>query len=413
MKKFFKGTSVIMAVLSCFIFTLSGYFSYITPSSYTINSAENDEFRLQFPVSATLNSDSLTSVSTSNQSDKKSGSAEIMLFNSIPIKQVDINVQEKKYVIPCGTPFGVKIFTQGVVVIKTEDIELGNGKTVNPAKEAGINEGDVILSVNGESVNTNEEMSDKIKNSNGNELKIKVRRKNIIFVTTLNPVAVSDNTPYRAGIWVRDSSAGIGTMTFYDAESGCFAGLGHGICDTDTGELMPLQSGDIVDANINGIVKGEQGKAGSLRGYFLGSESIGHIFTNCDEGVYGKSYNIFSDNEAMPIAQKQEVTTGKAQILTTIDGTEPKYYDIEIEQISYNNGNTKNMIIKVTDEELLEKAGGIVQGMSGSPIIQNGMLVGAVTHVFVNDPTRGYAIFVENMYDILENVAQNSLDKSA
>ena len=212
---------------------------------------------------------------------------------------------------------------------------------------------------------------------------------------------------------VRDSCAGIGTMTFIDAENGTFAGLGHGICDTVSGSLMPLEKGDIVNAEITSVTKSICGNPGALVGTFSDTSPKGTISANSELGIYGTLYNHDFSQNTVPVAFKQEVQRGKAQILTTVDDQPPKFYDISIEDISYNNNSPKNMIIKITDKNLLAKTGGIVQGMSGSPIIQNNMLVGAVTHVFVNDTTEGYAVFAENMIDFNNTIVQNKLSFAA
>ena len=188
-------------------------------------------------------------------------------------------------------------------------------------------------------------------------------------------------------------------MTFYNTRTSCFAGLGHAVCDVDTGAILDIKSGEIVPAKITGVYKGVSGSPGELCGIFSTDKAIGKIICNNENGVYGKM-NGKIDGEEIPVAFKQEIEAGKAQILTTINGEKPQYYDVEIVKINLNSSSVqKNMVIKITDEQLIESTGGIVQGMSGSPIIQNGMLVGAVTHVFVNDPTKGYAIFAENMLD--------------
>ncbi len=393
------------------LFYIIAYETYSAQSSFTVSAGDENEIALPYPLGISANENSFVSASTAD-SIPKLGSGELKLFNSIPVKRVDIKVSSKKYVTPCGTPFGVKLFTRGVVVINMEDIFI-DGKTENPARDAGIRVGDIILSANGNETDTNEALAKIITSSSGKSIKLKVRRENIIFTASISPVPDS-NSEYHIGIWVRDSSAGIGTMTFYDSGTKCFAGLGHGICDSDAGTMMPLMNGDIVNAEINGVIKGCTGSAGSLQGYFANDNAIGTILNNSEQGIFGKAYNALSDNEEIPIAWKQDVRTGKAQILTTINGNTPKYYDIELESVNRNNGKeTKNMVIRVTDDELLSKTGGIVQGMSGSPIIQDGKLIGAVTHVFVNDPVRGYAIFAENMYEALSNISQNSAVNAA
>ena len=212
----------------------------------------------------------------------------------------------------------------------------------------------------------------------------------------------------------RDSTAGIGTVTFYNPENGLFGGLGHGICDVDTNSLMPMKNGDIVPVTISGVTKGQKGAAGELRGYFSSNQAIGNLFINSDEGVYGQLDASPVEQQALPVAMKQEVKEGPAQILTTVADGEPQYYNVTIESIEYKNSSrVKNLVVLVTDEVLLEKTGGIVQGMSGSPIIQNGKIVGAVTHVFLNDPTRGYGIFAENMVENLVSMEQESVQKAS
>lgn len=392
------------------IFYIVGYESVSAQSSFTV-SENKSQISLPYPLCVSADADSFISASTKNASTKV-GSGELKLFNSIPIKKVDIKISDEKTVIPCGTPFGVKLYTRGVVVISMEDIVV-DGKYLNPAKDAGLQVGDIILSVDGTETDTNEQLSEIVSNSKGKSIKLKVRRDNVIFTTKLLP-KLCGASQYKIGVWVRDSSAGIGTMTFYDDDTGCFAGLGHGICDSDAGTILPLLSGDIVKAEISGITKSTTGSAGSLRGYFADDTAIGTILTNSERGVFGKAEKAPIDNEELPIAWKQNVHTGEAKVLATIDGNEPRYYDIWIESVSRNDSQeTKNMVIHVTDKELLETAGGIVQGMSGSPIIQDGKLIGAVTHVFVNDPTRGYAIFAENMYESVNEIAQNDIENIA
>lgn len=392
------------------IFYIIGYESVSAQSSFTVSEDKN-MISLPYPLCVSADTASFVSASTKNNSAKL-GNGELKLFNSIPIKKIDIKISDEKFVTPCGTPFGVKLYTRGVMVISMEDIVI-NGKYLNPAKNAGIKIGDVILSANGKEIDTNEQLSEIVTNSNGKTIKLKIRRDNVIFTTKLSPVS-GGNSQYKIGIWVRDSSAGIGTMTFYDNETGCFAGLGHGICDDDAGTILPLSSGDIVSAEISGLTKGTAGSAGSLRGYFSDNTSIGTILTNSESGVFGKAKYALTDNKEFPIAWKQNVHTGEAKILATIDGSTPKYYSAWIESVSRNDSQeTKNMVIHITDEDLLEKAGGIVQGMSGSPIIQDDKLVGAVTHVFVNDPTRGYAIFAENMYETISKISQNNIENAA
>ena len=399
MKKFIKGITIALAVVLCGLLGVGAYLANSLPDNYKVTQNSGIQTHNMIPVTAKIeNNQTLVEAGILNHPDE-TYQADLMLLDAIPIKTVDVEVVEETQVIPCGTPFGVKIFTQGVVVVGMSDLK-SNGKTVNPARSAGLKIGDVITSINGIQVNTNEEVAAIIEKSGGVSLSLSVLRSNMSFEVQITPVKADDGISYKAGLWVRDSSAGIGTLTFYNPEEHSFAGLGHGICDIDTGDLMPLLSGDIVSANISGIVKGEKGTPGELRGYFSNNNAIGNLSANIQTGVYGTMDQCPASNEPMTVAMKQQVVPGKAQILTTIQGNEPQYYDIEIESVNYNEDvPTKNMIVKITDPELLEKTGGIVQGMSGSPIIQNGMLVGAVTHVFVNEPEKGYGIFAENMLE--------------
>lgn len=338
----------------------------------------------------------------------------IKLFGLFPIKTTKIDTVAEKMLVPCGTPFGIKMFTDGVLVVGVNDVQTGSG-AVNPAKSAGLKLGDSIISINGKNMYTNEDVGAAVAASEGKSLRLVIKRNGESHALTLTPVKSDSDGKYKAGIWVRDSSAGIGTVTYYDPSNNCFGGLGHAICDVDTGEILPLMSGEIVEVNINGVVKGQAGTPGELRGAFVSPRAVGSLLLNNETGVFGlMDYCPQTTAKAMPLAMKQEVKIGKATILTTLDGKAPREYEIEIERASIGSTNlTKNMIIKVTDPELLAKAGGIVQGMSGSPIIQNGKLIGAVTHVLVNDPTKGYGIFAENMYNFSKNIEGNKQNAAA
>ena len=301
------------------------------------------------------------------------------------------------------------MFTNGVMVVGVADIQ-GEDGTANPGTDAGLEAGDIITALNGHPVNRNEEIAQAMETSAGKPVKIAFLREQESMETTLLPVRSKVDGTYKAGLWVRDSTAGIGTLTFYDPSTQEFAGLGHGICDTDTTELMPLRNGEIVPVTINGVVKGQKGAPGELRGYFNTDVPMGTLHANLNQGVYGQLNSGAVEEQKLAgdtvcVAMKQEVQAGAAQILTTVDGGEPQFYDAVIEKISYHHTeSSKNMVLRITDPTLLSTTGGIVQGMSGSPIVQDGKLVGAVTHVFVNDPTRGYGIFAENMLGTCQSV---------
>ena len=287
------------------------------------------------------------------------------------------------------TFFGVKFYCDGLIVINIDD--------GSPAAKSGICVGDIITKVDGSKISQNEELAALVASCGGKELTLTYTHDGKECKASVRPTLRDGE--YKLGLWVRDSAAGLGTMTFYNPSNGTFGALGHSISDADTARLLPLRKGTIVPAAITGIVKGNTGSPGQLSGTFLDSSVLGNVFKNCDCGIFGtvdsaKNY----DAEPVEIGLSGDVKTGKATIRCTLDSTGVKEYDIEILKINRDeNQRTKNMLIKVTDAELLEKTGGIVQGMSGSPIIQNGKLIGAVTHVLVSDPKQGYAVFIENM----------------
>ncbi len=323
--------------------------------------------------------------------------SEALLFGKIPVKQVEVNVVPETKLIPCGNVFGVKFFTKGVIVINLSDIETKDGK-FNPAEKAGLRVRDIIIKVNGENVNTVEALAECVESSNGDEMTITYERDGIEQECKMKAVLSLSDKKYKTGIWVRDSTAGIGTMTFYNPETHLFAGLGHGICDIDTGALMPLLRGSVVDVEATDIIKGRKGSPGELKGSF-DTLKIGALTQNTSNGVFGMldASPEGVSHEALGIAFANEITEGKAYIYSEVDDTGVQMYEVNISDIDLKSSDGKSFVVEITDEELLSKTGGIVQGMSGSPIIQNGKLIGAVTHVFVNDPTRGYGIFIENM----------------
>lgn len=307
---------------------------------------------------------------------------DLKLLGLINIKPVSVQVVDRRVVALCGTPFGIKMVTDGVMVVGTGAVTDCNSRAVSPAQTAGIQEGDIILSINGEKISSKKQLTKLVESSAGQPLSLVVRRGEQLTSLHLSPVRSSLDNSYHLGLWVRDSSAGIGTMTFYDPNNGCFAGLGHAICDVDTGQLMPLSQGEIVEASIIGVHAGKSGSPGQLQGAFVANRSIGSLYTNSYNGVYGRLMNQPVDAQTIPMAQCQEVRQGPVKILTTVSGQKPQLFDACIVKLSLSQDEpTKNMVLRITDPDLLELSGGIVQGMSGSPIIQDGMLVGAVTHV--------------------------------
>lgn len=330
----------------------------------------------------------------------------------LPLKEATVSVTEETVVTVCGIPFGIKLYTDGVLVVDLSDVTTALGQ-VNPAAAAGICVGDVIVAVNGETVTTSEAVADHINNCKGSSITLRLRRDGVEFDAALTPVRPTEGDGYRAGMWIRDSAAGVGTLTFYDPVSGVFGGLGHAMCDVDTGGTMPLSSGEIVPARVFGIKKGKSGAPGELRGCFE-TGTLGELLRNGADGLYGQLTAFPLGGETMPVARRQQVRIGSAQICCTLDGTTPRWYDVEIEQVRYSGLNKdRHMVVRVTDSELIALSGGIVQGMSGSPIVQDGRLIGAVTHVLVEDPARGYGIFAETMLETAQNVAQKSLKEAS
>ena len=342
------------------------------------------------------------------------GSREQTLYflDLIPLKTVRVSTVERVYAIPGGTPFGVKMFTEGVVVVGFGDVKTAAGSRC-PAREAGLELGDILLTADGKKVGGNADLASIVAAGDGRALALVYTRAGERRTAVLTPANAADRTGFKAGMWVRDSSAGIGTLTYIRPDTGIAAGLGHGVTDADTGVVLPVGSGELVSVSVTGVVRGQAGSPGELQGVFRSGEVIASLLCNCDAGIFSRVLTPPA-GAALPCALRQEVRTGAAQLLCTVDGGGPAFYDIRIESVSLSDKTpTKNMVVRVTDEALLRATGGIVQGMSGSPIVQNGMLVGAVTHVFVNDPTRGYGIFIENMLACEQSIEREEKNLAA
>lgn len=318
-----------------------------------------------------------------------------LIWNNVYAKAAKSVPVSRQYVAVSGDVFGIRLYSDGILVVGTNYVKTKSGSE-NPAQEAGLKVGDVIKAINGRRVTSNSDFGAAVNASGGNEIELLVCRNNEDRVVRFFPVLSAEDNKYKAGLWVRDSTAGIGTLTYFDNNSLEFAGLGHGICDVDTGGLMPLLGGDTVYARITGSYKGTKEDTGELCGVFS-DEILGPLTENTDFGVFGSVSGDQISGTVMPVAMRDEVRTGRAKIISTVDENGPKEYEVEITRIYRNSDSSKCMAITVTDKKLIEKTGGIIQGMSGSPIIQDGMLVGAVTHVLVHDPLRGYGIFAEKM----------------
>lgn len=344
-----------------------------------------------------------TSSNVKNQVGKNVGKTDlkVSLFDNIDLKDIEVSVLPKTKVIPVGSIAGVKLYTNGVLVVGMSEIEGKDNKKYKPYENSGIEEGDTIIKIDEHEIDSSKDLVNTINMSKGKTIKVKYIHDEQTKECSMTPVKTINNE-FKLGIWVRDSAAGVGTVTFYETATKTFGALGHGITDIDTNELINISSGEFITTRILNIDRGEKGIPGKIQGTIENQNNIGIINKNSKFGIYGKVDNLSSLNidtsKEMEVALRDEIKIGKATILCSLDNEKPKEYEIEIQTIyKDNNYDNKSMKIKVTDEKLLEKTGGIIQGMSGSPIIQNGKFIGAITHVLVNAPKEGYAVFGDIM----------------
>ncbi|MBE6778258.1 MAG: PDZ domain-containing protein [Ruminococcaceae bacterium] len=334
-----------------------GYLQHALPDSFTVVAGESvymGDWVDSIPKDATR--------SVAQVGVNQSYPARLRLLGVVPIKTVTVRVADTPSVMVCGTPFGIKLYTEGVLVVGLGDVQTAAGG-VNPAAAAGICVGDTLLTVDGQPVSSNEELAATINACGGRSVTLRVRRDGVEFSVTFTPVHPVDGTGYRAGMWVRDSTAGVGTLTFYDPKDGTFAGLGHAVSDADTGQQLSLSRGEIVPARIHGVEKSQVGDPGELKAGF-DPGTLGQLYRNAVNGLYGKLSTSLLPGISLPVAMKQQVKVGPVQIYTTVDGDGPRYYDAVIRKIRYNaSAVTRHMVVEVTDPALLEKTGGIVQGM--------------------------------------------------
>lgn len=321
------------------------------------------------------------------------------LFGIIPINNYNINVIPNTKLYPSGSLVGVSMNTKGAIAVQFQSFIDVNDNEVCPAKDAGIKMGDIIVEIRGKKVYNAEEVIEQLNKIDHREIEVVIKRENTQQTVMVKPLKAKDDNKYKIGLWVRDSVAGIGTLTCYNQDLTRFVALGHSINDVDTGVIMPVKNGDLIESELISIVKGRRNNPGEIRGVLKADNEdvIGAIELNNDFGIYGDvTKKVTPSLDSMEIALQDRIKEGDAQILTTIDNNGPRLFDIKIKKTyKQTKKNTKSMLIEVTDKELLSKTGGIVQGMSGSPIIQNGKIVGAVTHVFITDPTKGYGIYIE------------------
>lgn len=386
------------------------------PSTIYIRLGEKQEIRLNIPATGEVRAASgmqksnipqgavtidLSGPVTMFTGSLSSYDMEVKLFGFLPLKQVDIRVIEDQELIPMGIPVGIYMQSDGVLVVGVAEFSAENGKMVSPSKNI-LKSGDYVKEVDGKPVNTKQELIRAIEECGGNPVPLLVNRGGVEQILEIQPCKNALGQ-YKAGIWIRDNVQGVGTLTYMDA-NGNFGALGHGIADVDTGQLMLVDGGTLYETEIVQVKKGVDGNPGEMTGRIVYADNyaLGEIDSNSARGVFGVSNERLSRcavEDPLPIALKQEIEIGPAQILCTIED-EPKTYQIEITKVHLDHDNVNRGIeLKVTDPELIRLTGGIVQGMSGSPIIQNGKIIGAVTHVLVNDSERGYGIFIENMIE--------------
>ena len=330
--------------------------------------------------------------------DSGEGELTFRLLGLLPVKTVKLSVQPQRVLVPGGQSVGVAMNTGGVVVVGNSDL----GKTPSPARLAGLKSGDVIQRVNGARVDGAAQLSRSL--AGGGKALLRVLRNGDVMECEVTPAMDERDGRYRLGAWVRDSTAGVGTLTFYDPETGDFGALGHAITDIDTGVVMPVGEGEIYRNRVVDVTPSREGAPGELTGDFLGqTQALGSVTKNCEYGIFGKADAMPAGAlypEGLPVATRRQIHTGAASLLTTIDGGGVKEYACEIVRVSDSaKPSARAMVVRVTDPALLAATGGIVQGMSGSPLIQDGRIIGAVTHVMVNDPAMGYGILIETMLD--------------
>ncbi len=410
MKQVVRIVFAFLFVVCSLVFTSIFIVSKDISENYKVNRGEELKIDSVIPITAVYKNAKATKKNYARQVGENY-EVDLKVFGVIPFSTVNVEVVDEMHVQVLGNPFGMKIYTDGVLIIKSSNIKTKDGNK-NPAADAGLKVGDYIKRANGKKIYSNEDLLEIVSESNGKNIKIEAVRNGKNFSCTVNPVLDKESDVYRIGVWVRDSSAGVGTLTFYNPTNHIICGLGHGICDSDTDTLLEIESGELVEANIVSVKKGSAGSPGALKGK-LTYNGIADIAENCEMGVYGIAKQDISSSNLTEIALKQDVKNGKAQILCTVSGDKPKLYSCEIEKNGNVGSKTQNLIVTITDNELINATGGIVQGMSGSPILQDGKLVGALTHVLVSDSKKGYGIYAENMLETAESVAKEELKQAS
>ncbi len=407
-KKFLKSLSILM-LLTLTLFT-SLYLHLPRRINILEGTSHNLKLKLPFKISVLEETQNVINVKNAENKDenfiieaKEKGSTNIQIaLGFIPIKKVELDVIPNIKLMPVGRIVGLRIFSEGLMVLGSGYVMGEDGIAVEPSKKV-LFSGDVILEVNNKTIKRKEDLISEIENSNGDEMTMKVKRNGILIDAEAIPIKSMEDGKYKLGLWVRDSTQGIGTVTYYNQESDHIGILGHGIMDVDTNRIIEVERGKVLKTTITSIKKGQKGKPGEIMGVIVDTpqSEYGEIQNNTEYGMFAVPNTRFlAQNEGtyLPIAMQNDVVLGKAYILSDILGDKVEKFEINIEEINkYEYNISKGMIIRITDKRLLEETNGIIQGMSGSPIIQNDKIIGAVTHVFVQDSTKGYGIFIENM----------------
>ncbi len=392
-KKFISGISFLLLLALILTAGVMGIADFTIPDSLSV-------FRGEEPSVSRLVSFSIDEEVPLGQHATRAN-ATARLFGIFPLKDVEVTTFEELMLCPGGDVFGIRVFLGGAMVTSVTKVTDASGNEHCPAREAGLAPGDLITAIDGKEIRDAVSLSSSIAASGGRALTLTVLRGERTLSLRLSPCYSASAGAYRAGILVKDQAAGIGTMTFIDPQTGAFGGLGHGIYDTESAAILPVERGVVSDVRLSGVIAGTPGDPGELRGQ-LGENRRGSLLSNTECGVFGVLGSTEGLHKAIPIGLASSVHVGRAEILCTLADGECRSYDIEITELRDRRATTKCFTIRVTDEDLLARTGGIVQGMSGSPIIQDGRLIGAVTHVMINDPTAGYGIFIENMLSAAE-----------
>ena len=408
MKKFFK----ILLILTLIIILV--YVSNVTSIPDNLILMQGEELNIKTMFGLNLENSSGQTIeamaSDTEKISKEVGKLDLSLnLGNFSLKDVTVNVIPNTVVIPGGEAIGLRLYTSGVLVVGMSEIVGTDNKSYSPYKDSGLQEGDMIVKIDDKAITCTSDLITKVNECNGNSVEITYVRDGNNYITEIKPTKTEENE-YKLGLWVRDAAAGVGTITYYDPESQMFGALGHGILDIDTDQLIDIAKGEVITSKILSIVKGEKGNPGEVQGSIDNGKVIGEVYKNTNFGIYGKltDVSLIEGGKTLEVMPRDEVKLGKATIICTLDNNKREEYEIEIEKLyTSTNRNNKNMIIKVTDERLLEKTGGIIQGMSGSPILQDGKFVGAVTHVMVNNPEKGYGIFADTMLKQMKEVEKN------